>query len=146
MHARRFGALSVTLSAVAAAFAVFCVGVAPHEGAALSPVTPTSSPYVSVYPGVADAVDLAVSLSVPGLSIPGVEPRCFDTAIPADADAVRAAAESAADGASTVWWLPPTRAVWEAGGRLITCLVGPFADGDWSAPPGLVPTPKASKA
>ena len=64
----------------------------------------------------------------------------------AAADAARAAAESAADRAFTLWWLPPTRAAWEAGGRLITCLVGPLADGDWTAPSGLVPTPKASKA
>ncbi len=64
----------------------------------------------------------------------------------AAADAAQATAESAADRAFTVWWLPPTRAAWEAGGRLITCLVGPFADGDWTAPSGLVPTPKASKA
>ena len=65
MHAREFGALSVTLSAVAATFAVFFVGVAPHEGVALSPDTPTSAPYVPLYPGVAEAVDVAVSLSVP---------------------------------------------------------------------------------
>ncbi len=134
MNARKFGALSVTLSAVVATFAVFGVGVAPLEGAAaLSPVkttgvpeppvspstlatsttttisasvTSTSSPYVPVYPGVADAVELAVSLAVPGLSIPGLEPRCFDTAIAtatvADPDVGAAVDELTAD--ATTWW------------------------------------------
>ena len=44
----------------------------------------------------------------------------------AAADAARATAESAADRAFTVWWLPPTRAGWEGGGRRITCIVGPL--------------------
>ena len=133
MHAKQLGALSVTLSAVAAAVGLFGFGVGPLEGAALSPVkttgvpqppvsptmlatsttttvpapvTPTSSPYVPVYPGVAEAVDVAVSLSVPGLSIPGVEPRCFDTAIATatvtDPD-VRAAVDELTTDAMT-WW------------------------------------------
>jgi hypothetical protein len=63
----------------------------------------------------------------------------------AAADAAQATAESAADRAFTLWWFPPTRAAWEAGGRLITCVVGPFDDGDWMAPSGLVPTPNGSK-
>ena len=133
MNARQLGALSVTLGAMAMAVGGFGFGVRALEGGALSPVkttpvpeppvsssslatpttttvpapaTPTSSPYVPLYPGVADAVELAVSVSFPGLSIPGIEPRCFDTAVAtatvADPDVGAAVDELTAD--ATTWW------------------------------------------
>ena len=128
MNARQLGALSVTLGAMAMAVGGFGFGVRALEGGALSPVkttpvpeppvsssslatpttttvsapaTPTSSPYVPLYPGVVDAVELAVSVSFPGLSISGIESRCFDTTVAtatvADPDVGAAVDELTAD-------------------------------------------------
>jgi hypothetical protein len=38
-----------------------------------------------------------------------------------------------------IWWFPPSREVWERGGRILICLVGPFDTSDWTAPFGLLP-------